>query len=479
MLRKFIFLLFLLSLTPITAWNQSKIQTAIDDFVRTEALQGAAFSICVMDVATGKTLGEYQPDTRLTPASVQKLVTPAGALDLLGPDFQFKTQLGYSGTINAAGTLTGDLIILGGGDPALASEELEEVPKFYDLLNNWAEAIKAAGIKKINGKIIGDGSYYSGYFAGPGWPWEDLGNYYGAGIWGLNIMENSFNVNFQLSPDKSVQPQLLSVEPGVPNLLLLNELTTGDPDSGDQAFIFGGPFSYKRWIRGTLPQKNDTYTIYGSLPDPAYFTAFHLREKLKESGINSIGASTQIDAAYDKPGLKIIQEIKSPKLSTLVKAANYESINLYCEVFLRQIAEGEKSGENGLEKLNNWLLEKGFAEGSFILKDGSGLSPQNAISAGNLTRLIQLQITENAFRQSLPTGGIDGTAKYIFKNSMAKGNIFLKSGSMSGVRAYAGIIGKEDEEQLAFSIIANNFSCKSSEARKEMEKLMEQIYLHR
>ena len=478
MVQKFIFLLFSIFLSFSAANTQHSIQDAIDDFVAKPDLEGAAFSICVKDVNTGQLQGAFQSETRLTPASVQKLVVTSAALDILGPEFKFETKLAYTGTINEQGHLEGDLIIIGGGDPSLGSAELKVAENFESVLNHWATAIKAAGISKINGSIIGDGSYYSGYFAGPGWPWEDLGNYYGAGVWGLNILENAFDVHFKLSMDKNKGPELMHIEPAIPNLLLFNELETGDPDSGDQAYIFGGPFSYKRWIRGSLPQRNGNYTIHGSIPDPAFFAAFHLREKLKESGIISQRATTQIDAPYDKLGLKVFHTLKSPTLATLVQAANYESINLYCEVFLRQIAIGEKTAENGLKRLEEWLVKKGFEKGSFILKDASGLAPQNAIAAADLTELIRLNFNSDDFLKSLPIGGVNGTAKYILKQSPAKGQVFVKSGSMSGVRAYAGILNSKRGGKLAFSIIANNFSCKSSLVRKEMEALIEQIYLY-
>ncbi len=456
---------------------QPDINKAVADFINEPDLKGAAISISVERLNSGKRIASYQPNTRLTPASIQKLVVTSAALDILGPDYTFTTRLVHSGKIDENGILNGDLIIQGGGDPSLGSPELESAVKFEDLQEQWVAAIQKAGIKKITGKIIGDGGHYEGYFAGPGWPWEDLGNYYGAGVWGLNILENSFELNFQLSNNKSKGPQIIKQYPGIPNLLLLNELKTGDPDSGDQAFIFGGPFSYKRWIRGSLPQGTGQYTIYGSIPDPAYFAAYHLRQKLLTAGIDSKSATTQIDAPFVHLGLKNIHEIKSPPLSELVRAANHESINLYCEVFLREIGKERKSGEKGLEKLAQWLTEKGIDNSGFILKDGSGLTPQNAISASAMCSLIRNRKSDNSFTSSLPIGGVNGTAKYVLKNSQAKGKVMLKSGSMSGVRAYAGIANPEGGEPLVFCIIANNFTAKSGDVRRAMERFMEKLVI--
>ncbi len=478
MVQRFFFI-FLYSILQTATFAQSNLKAALDEFVSNPDLEGAAISVSVKTLNTGRSILSHQANIRLTPASIQKLVVTSAALDILGPEFQFVTKLGYTGFIDSLGTLHGDLIITGGGDPSLGSAELEEALGFDPLLQEWQGAVKDLGVKKINGRIIGDGSRYSGYFAGPGWPWEDLGNYYGAGVWGLNIQENAFDLEFQLSNTKSVGPKLLGHTPGVPNLLLINELETGDEDSGDQAYIFGGPFSYKRWIRGSLPKGTGSYSIHGSIPDPAYFAAFHLKNSLSNIGIKSGIASTQIDIDLKGKLINYFHEVKSPVLRNLVKAANYESINLYCEIFLREICENEKSGVLGLEYLNTWLESNGIDPADFILKDGSGLAPQNAISASGMTALICNRSKDQDFVSSLPVGGISGTAKYIFRNSPAKGKLVLKSGSMSGVRAYAGIAKPGVGEPLAVCVIANNFNCKSSTVRRAMEKFMEQLVVNK
>ena len=131
------------------------------------------------------------------------LLTSAAALELLGPGYCFKTQLGYTGNLNkSTGLLTGDIVIKGGGDPALGSQYFKD--HYRNFLTDWITTIKKLGIKKIEGRIIADDTRYDNQPVPPKWIWEDIGNYYGAGTYGLSVFDNMFEIHFRTYGEGSI-----------------------------------------------------------------------------------------------------------------------------------------------------------------------------------------------------------------------------------------------------------------------------------
>ena len=188
-MMRWIFLVLLSG--PLSAQT---IADRVHDFATRPELRGAQIGIDVIDVAGGKRVAGFNPFQALIPASTQKLITTAAAHDLLGPEHRFYTDLVYTGRIEN-GTLRGDVYVIGGGDPTLASPYMAGVPRLDAVINRWREAIRAAGISRIEGRVVGDDAYFGTDGASAGWPWADLGNYYGAGAYGLNINENSYQLD--------------------------------------------------------------------------------------------------------------------------------------------------------------------------------------------------------------------------------------------------------------------------------------------
>ena len=137
---------------------------------------------------------DINADKMLVPASNMKLISTGAAIHKLGPDYRFETAIGHDGTIED-GVLNGNLYIIGGGDPTLGSKDSIAV-KLEEVFEQWEKLVREAGIKKINGRIIGDGRAFEGMMEEPTWLWNDIGTYYGAGTTGLMFYENmqSFSV---------------------------------------------------------------------------------------------------------------------------------------------------------------------------------------------------------------------------------------------------------------------------------------------
>jgi len=183
--------------------EKAKIQSAYQSFIANPALENGMASLTVLNAKTGELIFQENGKVGLPTASTLKVITAITALDLLGADYTFKTNLYYTGKIDSVGVLNGDILIEGSGDPTLGSENYPE-NSGDALLNKWKQAIKDLGITGINGKILANDDLYNGYTAPGSWTWTDLGNYYGAGISSLNWRENKFGVN--VIPGKTGQP---------------------------------------------------------------------------------------------------------------------------------------------------------------------------------------------------------------------------------------------------------------------------------
>ncbi len=458
------------------------INIAIKTLKNDKDFKNASIGFYVVDINSGEVISELNPDLTVIPGSTQKLITTATALEILGSNYKFKTRLEYTGKIDKqTGILEGNLIIKGGGDPTLGSKYFSQT-EINKLLAKWTKAISDAGIKYINGKIIADASLYGYQTVPPKWTWEDMGNYFGAAPCGLTIRDNSYSLFFNTSSVKGKKTEIVKIEPEIPELKIRNNVVS-DAVHSDLSYIFGAPYTYERIIEGRLPLNKTKYEVKGSLPDPALFAAKLLKQKLKEYGISSGKATTfRINPELkntDTLKHNLILTVYSPELKDIIRLTNFNSINLFAEHLYKQtqlyIAKFnlKKTSKNFIKYF--WQSKGINTEGMFIF-DGSGLSRYNGITAKQLASVLRYMKTKSKnsdiFYNSLATAGKEGTVKNICKNTAADGNMRAKSGSLKNVRAYAGYVKTKSNRELAFSIIADNFNCSSSAARKKIEKVL-------
>ena len=454
-------------------------QKSAEHFFTSEALKGAVVTATLTDLVTGEVLETFRPDERLCPASVWKIFVTAAALEELGPDFRFRTVLAYRGAIHGH-TLRGDLLIIGGGDPALGSRHFGEGVEA--LLNDWTAAVKAAGIDSVTGAVIANAAH----FRGDGIPrtriWEDMANYYGAAVSGLNIHDNTYFVDFTTQSEPGMPASINFVRPEVPELKLTGEVYSSTVRS-DLAYIFGAPGSSERKVRGTLPLGQNSFTVKGSLPDPPLFAAFHLRKALLQSGVFVAGPyMAEVDAVPEPATVTSLSEHRSPPLSDIVRHTLTESDNLMSEVLLFQLGarSGDATLEGGLAALLNHYAGFTGLEHPFFAYDGSGLSRFNAVSSRMVTQVLvraaQRDVLNGHLIDALPLAGKEGTVRYFAKNTNLDGNLRLKSGSMDKVKAYAGVFQTYTGRQLAFAFAANNFSGSPVEVRIAVERWLVAAY---
>jgi D-alanyl-D-alanine carboxypeptidase/D-alanyl-D-alanine-endopeptidase (penicillin-binding protein 4) len=461
---------------------QTQVNRRLDSLSNSQFLQTGMIGMSVKSAKTGKNVISFQAKKSLAPASTMKLLSTATALMTLGDSFMYQTTLEYSGSI-VDSVLNGNVYIKGNGDPSLGSWRFKNQPDYKQLLDAWASKVKALGIKKINGRIMGDASFFNANVIPSTWIWGDMGNYYGAGCYGLNINENLFWVTFQ--PKGYMESAgFVKTAPDLPYLTKINKVLTDRAGTGDQVMIYSTPYQDAVLMEGFVPQ-GSSFSVKGSIPDPAFYMAFALGKKCEELGIQIQEGPTstlELDKRYlthSKPnGTMTIATQNSPSLKELVKACNYQSINLYAEAFLKtpsvllNMGNGTSDAVKGFEQI--WRA-KGLNMQGLKMKDGSGLSPSNAVTTDIMTDVLSIMTTEksfNSYYESIPVVGVSGTVANLAKKSKAAGNIHAKSGSIEGVRAYAGYFTASNGELYCFSIIFNKYDSNYGNATKELEKLM-------
>ncbi len=455
-------------------------------FQESESVRYGTVALSIRRVQDGQELLGYNARLSLPSASTLKLITTATALSVLGSDFRYTTTLAYDGTIRDS-VLTGNLYIQGTGDPALGSWRFSGYPDVAALLKSWSLAVQKAGIKHIAGRIVGDGSLYADLTTPGTWPYGDLGNYYGAGLNALNINENLYRVFFRPGKSVGAPTSVLRTDPAVPYLTFQNLVTTDGPNTGDQVNIVGAPLQNQQWLTGKVPKDApaNEFSVKGSLPDPAFYAAYALQQQLIQNNVSVGGQPVSVGGGQSTtvPSMgkrTVLSEYQSPPLTGLVMQTNYQSINLYAEALLRTAAlrldKTVRTTDESVDALVDYWKKKGVNLNGFRPHDGSGLSTTGSLTADNMTGILSRMAQESsfaAFYNTIPVVGQSGTVKWLARGTAAAGNVRAKSGSIEGVRAYAGYFTATDGEQMAFCVFVNKITPDYNRTvTKELEKIL-------
>ena len=449
LIAQFIFILSVGSSFAQTAIQ--KLESAYDSFLSDPQVKYASVSLCVLDANTGKPLFARNEQIGLATASTLKVITAATAFSILGKDFQFQTTLAYTGSITPDGILKGDLIILGSGDPTLGSDRYQN--KEHTVLTEWATAIKKAGIKKIEGAIVGDDRAFGTQTTPEGWTWQDIGNYYGAGTSGLSWRENQFDIHLKTGSRIDDEIKILKTVPETSYLKIVNELKTGAPGTGDRAYAFLPPYSTTAYLRGSWGIGIGKTGISVAIPDPAFDCAYRLQDTLKQLGIISTqpATTTRLMTSYNQPipGItRKISTVSSPVLSEITYWFLKKSINLYGETLLKTIAL--KSGKaattaNGTLTMINFWANKGIDKSALNIIDGSGLSPGNRVTTMAMANILFEAQRENWFSD-------------YYKAFPEYNGMKIKSGTINDVSAFAGYHTSAAGNRYIVVININNYS---------------------
>jgi D-alanyl-D-alanine carboxypeptidase/D-alanyl-D-alanine-endopeptidase (penicillin-binding protein 4) len=416
----------------------------------------AAWGILVQSLDRGDRLFALNPGTLLVPASTVKLVSLASAVDAVGWGHQFETSFWITGPI-VQGVVQGDVIATGSGDPSIGGRDGTE-------LAEWILALRKMGIRRIDGRIIGDDNRIEEPRPQLAWAWDDLGYATGAIFGALNYAENRMAVTVLPGAVAGAQP-MLTVEPYAAARPLHNRTITLEPGSMPLLWPEQRPGEPSLTIAGFVPADAPPARITVSVGNPTLWFASVLRHQLIAAGIEVAGQAYDIDdvpPVIDRGKGAGIYGHWSPPLSRLAQPMLKESINLYGEAVLRlNAAPGVlPTNDAALEGLRTRLRSWGIADEAWQIVDGSGLSRRNAVAPEVLVAVLQRMYDSSGrspWMTALPVAGRDGTLDTRMRGTAAEGNVRAKTGTMTNVRTLAGYVRTRDGETLAFAIMADAF----------------------
>jgi serine-type D-Ala-D-Ala carboxypeptidase/endopeptidase (penicillin-binding protein 4) len=430
----------------------------------------AAWGIGVQSLDRRERLFTLNSGTLLVPASVAKLVTVATAADAVGWDYRYTTTVRAIGPI-VEGTLQGDLIVVGSGDPSIGG-------RGGDDFTNWVQAIKSAGIRRIEGRVIGDDDLIDEARPQLAWAWDDLGYTTGALSGALNLAENRSTVTVAPGPSSGA-PAVLTVDPRLAFRLVTNRVATGPPGSLQLLWPEQRPGDPSLTIAGSIPAAAPATTIAVAVGNPTLWFVSALKNRLVRDGLEITGDAVDIDDVVTPPSRDtgtIIYSHRSRTLAEIAQPLLKDSINLYAEALLRlNTAPGVfPTNDAALDSVRKRLDAWGISNASYQLVDGSGLSRRDAITADAVLSLLERMADPSAkspFVTGLPIAGVDGSLSTRMKGTPAENNVRAKTGTMSNIRTLAGYVTTRDSEHLAFVVLINNFEGTGTNANDALDAI--------
>ena len=466
--------------TPILVQTLSELQSKIRLSLARPQLQRGQVGIKIVSLETGKVIFEENAEKYFMPASNMKSYTVAAAMEKLSPNFRFVTSV-YAGAMpDSNGVIKGDLTIYGRGDVSMAlsfarpdinANTVLTNADYLKVLEPLADKIVQAGVKKIEGNLVGDESYFNSEALPPSWEWDDLQWYYGAEVSALPVLDNA--VDLSVKPSALNSPCVVQILPFNSLFTIVNRCLTNDSGNKRELQIVKKIDRNILEISGTMPVGDRGFKGSVTVSRPAQLFVEMLRQVLQQKGVTVTGQNkvvnskekAMIAAASTVPPVEVTK-IESPPFSLVAAKTMKPSQNMYTETILRTIGEqvGDKtdpkltSDARGIAVVKNFLAQIGAAPDSVIQWDGSGLSRHNLITpASNVQLYSYMAKSPNtaAWRDSLTIGGIDGTLRNRFAGTAAANNARGKTGTIDQVSALTGYVTTASGEPLVFSIIVN------------------------
>lgn len=478
------FLIFLTTFftSSVLLSQNNNIQKYIETLKRDTLFSNSVTAIMVKD-SKGKTVAQWNPNMPLLTASTMKTITTGVALKVLGPNFQFKTQIGHTGYIEN-GVLYGNLYIVGGADPTLGSVDTLGIP-VDTLFMNWTAAIKEAGINRINGNIVADDRFFDSEIVPTSWSWSNLGPSYGSGTSGLSFNENLQFFTFIPGVNIGDAVIMKNQYPVIPGMEYKNQLLTGGKRTGNRSSYYTSDLSKVSLFNGSIAAGVDSALVTVSNKFPHLSCAAEFQKYLTNQGIYSepqILDAREFNAPTQNE-LIIITETLSAPLYSIVNVTNRISNNFYAETLYKMIGKqltGTGSYDSARVALTRTLKDMGVTTKGFTQEDGSGLSRQNYVSPNFFCHFYEVMSKTNVFEyffNSLPIPGHPGTLKSVLQKETPKlkEKIHAKSGSLANVRCYAGYVVQKNGEYLYFAILSNNYAARTAQMQVGIEGFMNEL----
>lgn len=471
---------------------QSKIRLRL---ARPEVRRGQV-GIKIVSLNSGKTVFEENAEKYFMPASNMKNFTVAAALEKLTPDFRFVTSVYAAAMPDANGTITGGLRIYGRGDVSISNAFNDG--DYFKGLDNLADEIVQAGVKRIEGGLVGDDSYFAGNAIPGSWEIDDLQWYYGSEISALPLNDNA--IDLSVKPGPAGYQCSVRILPVNPIVRVVNQCMTTPAGSARTLRIVKNTGLNVLEITGSLPAGNAGFSGAVTFSRPADLFVALLKQRLEFKGVKVTGQTRSVNVRNNiaPPTSVEIAKLESPPLSLIAAKTMKPSQNMYTETLLWTLGEQSKmsvstmpmtnivktseivekdSADLGLAAVKTFLTGIGIPPDGIIQHDGSGLSRHNLITPSAVVQLYTYMSKQSRFasdwRNSLTIGGVDGTLANRFKGTAAAGNIRGKTGTIDQVSALSGYITTAGGDQLVLSIIVNGVN-----VPKDRTALIDEIVLN-
>ncbi len=444
----------------------SKIQEpnelgALNEILNDPRLQGATTVISIRNASTGEIIYSQLGDTRVHPASVMKLLTGAAALETLGQDYTFKTELYTDGEIEN-GVLHGNLYLKGKGDPTLTKTDL----------NVFASELKMKGIKTIKGNVYGDDSWYDNVRLSQDLNWSDESFYTGAQVSALTLSPNddydTGTVIVEVSPAlKTGQAGKVGMLPANSYMTVVNNTKTVEKGGKKGIKVDRQHGTNTLVISGTIPVNAKKIRSWASVSEPTNYTVSLFKHAIDEQGI-TFSTPPKVERGNVSKDATLLTSKQSMPLKELFIPFMKLSNNGHAEVLVKEMGRaigGEGSWDEGLAVMESTLADMGIDTEMMLFRDGSGMSHKNLVTANEISKLLytaQSKPWYPTYLNALPVAGNDdrligGTLRNRMKGTAAVGNVQAKTGALTGVTALSGYVQTKDGETLTFSIMVNNY----------------------
>ncbi len=449
------------------------------------------FGVKIVSLDTGKVLFEHDADKLFSPASNCKLYTTALALDRLGGDYRIKTSLLSNARPDRRGTLHGDLIVYGRGDPCINVRLSHS--DIYEALEPLVAALTNAGVKRIRGDLIGDDSYIQGPPYGSGWAWDDMNNYYGAEVSALTLNDNTAQV--RVTPGAKIgDPCGVELLPATRYLVISNRTQTAASGSRRRIELYRPIEENVVYVTGQMPLGETNLLDDVTMHNPAGWFVSVFREALARHGIKVTGKTRTTNwldrqvRPLDWSKCVELSAVESLPMRDLVREIMKPSQNLYTDLILAHIGEVERAADPqaarasatsedlGIKALHEFLDKVGVKPGDVEFEEGSGLSRNNLTTPNATIALLQYMSHHReaaAYLDAMPIAGVDGTLRNRMKNTPAAGNLRAKTGTLRWAISLSGHVKTAAGERLIFSMMLNRYVASDTEhsGRGEIDRM--------
>ncbi|HET8645706.1 MAG TPA: D-alanyl-D-alanine carboxypeptidase/D-alanyl-D-alanine-endopeptidase [Vicinamibacteria bacterium] len=444
--------------------SPSELKRRIEPLTARSALAGAWWGIEVRSLRSGKVLYALNATRNFMPASTMKLITTAAVLDALGPTERLRTTVETAGRLDGFGRILGDVYLVGRGDTSLSARFGGARPTAA--LEELADRLQAAGVRRIEGRLIGHEGYFAGPRRGERWGWADLVWCYGTEVSALVFNDNCAQLT--AAPGERVgDPARVDAAPASRYYRIASSSRTSAAAAPEQMVLVRDLGTMEFRLGGTVPLGAPAWSGSVAMEDPARFAATVFAEVLQARGI-PVSGGVDTGAAPLPAGARVLAVHESPPLAELLAAINKPSQNLHAEMMLRVLGarvKGRGGAEEGLHALDDFLRRSRVSTASWNLEDGSGLSRTGLVTPQGMVDLLVAMDRHphrTAFIDSLPVAGVDGTLANRMKGGAAEGRVRAKTGTLTQVNALAGYATTRAGDRLAFCIVLNHHTAGSS-----------------